>query len=736
MAPRLDHDESSLLLTLEEISQLVSGSHNPQETLANVVRLLQRRFATEVCSVYLLEPRSRELVLAETVGLKPEAVGRVRMRLDEGLTGLTAQQAKPVVERDAFAHPRFKYFPDAGEDRYHAFLGVPLLDSGEVTGVLVLQTAQAREFTQDEVRMLLTAASQLSPLVGEAWVLKQVEGSRDPGEAAEVTPYARRLAGTPLSPGAGAGSAYWASRFEWDLLQAKATDPAHERRRLDEALALARRETERLSERIATLVGDAEGGILEAQLLILQDRTVEEDLTELLGGGASAEAAVLRAVQKYSRAFEQIADNYFRERLYDIKDVFRRILRHLRPFPVGRRRATGRLVLVGEEASVADLFNMDADRLAGIVVEQGGRTSHAAILARSLGIPMVSQVGDLMEAVRRDDTLLVDGDQGLVYVQPTQDLLRRWLPPQGSWSAPRSPAAVADPARPPDAEEPGRPAIEANINLLSEVVPALEQGARGVGLYRTEFLILYRRSLVGEEQQVRHYRQLLRMLAGRPVNIRTFDLRAEKAPVPLTGRPDAGRLDWRLVLRSPSVQRVFHEQVRAILRAAVEGPARILVPLVVSSEQLAWVKATVAAARQELRDEGLPQGADVPLGIMIEVPVAATMTEEWAPEVDFLCVGTNDLLAAAMGVGRDDPVSEIVCDPLHPGLLRTLSTVVSAARAAGKPVTVCGEMAATPQGIRVLSGLGVDVLSVAVSQIPAARAALAAYRPRAGAPAR
>jgi phosphoenolpyruvate-protein kinase (PTS system EI component) len=194
--------------------------------------------------------------------------------------------------------------------------------------------------------------------------------------------------------------------------------------------------------------------------------------------------------------------------------------------------------------------------------------------------------------------------------------------------------------------------------------------------------------------------------------------------MPLAGQPDSGGLDWRLVLRSPAVQRVFRQQVRAILRAALEGPARILIPLVVSSEQLAWVQSTIAASREELGSEGLSYAEDVPLGIMIEVPIAATMIQEWAGEVDFLCVGTNDLLASTMGVGRDDPLSEILCEPLHPGLLRMLAQIISTARSAGKPVTVCGEMAATPRGISLLADMGVDSLSVAADRVAQVRESL------------
>lgn len=712
--------ESSLLLTLEEISRLISHCRKPQQTLTNVVRLLQQRFGTEVCSVYLLEPRNRELVLAETVGLHPDAVGQVRMRLDEGLTGLVAQQAGPVVVKEASTHPRFKYFPEAGEDRYHSFLGVPLLEAGQVTGVLVLQTVQVRDYSASEVRMLVTAAAQLSPLVCEAWMLTQVEGAHGKEAAAAATAEGQQLTGTSLSPGVGIGAAYWSQRFDWDLLAKSAGTFEQEQQRLRAAMELARQETERLAQRLADLLGEDQGGILQAQVLILQDAKIEEDLTSFLSLGASAEAAVLRCVEKYNRLFQQIANAYFRERLYDIKDVFRRILWQLQPGTADTGSQSQRLILVGEDASVAELFAVELERLAAIVVEQGGQTSHAAILARSLGIPMVAQVPNLLATVRAGAQLLVDGHRGLVYLQPAERLLAEYREKQTGRVIVREPEA-ASVAR--AAVRPG-PILEANINLVAEVGRALADGATGVGLYRTEFLVLSHRAIIGEEQQVRNYRQLLTRLDGRSATIRTFDLRAEKAPPRSADQPDPGCLDWRLVLRSAAVQRVFRQQVRAILRAGVAGPVRILVPLVVSTEQLTWIKQAIIEAQDELRREGLEMASNVPVGIMIEAPVAATMVEDWASQVDFLCLGTNDLLASSMGVSRDDPVAEIVCDPLHPGLVRTVRHVINAAHAASRKVTVCGEMAVTERGVRLLAEMGADALSVAVNHVARVRRSL------------
>jgi phosphotransferase system enzyme I (PtsP) len=708
--------EGSLLLTLEEISQLVSHSHHSSETLTNIVRLIQGRFHTAVCSVYFFVPRRGELVLGATVGLEPEAIGQVRMRLDEGLTGLVAQKMAPVAVANAFEHPRFKYFPEAGEDPYHSFLGVPLLEGGTLQGVLVVQTREPRQFSPSEVRMLVTVAAQLAALVGDAMLLDQVSAVAHPSTAEPPREAAALLHGVSLSPGVGLGQAYVVDAVEeWRRdVPDKGRGVVEERRRLIEAMIRAREEITHLSQRISELVGEDHGAILQAQLMIMQDRTIERDLDACLEAGAAAESALLATLDKYVAALQKVATPFFHERIYDIKDVFHRILWQLRPRQPAD--ATGdRLVLVAREASVMELFAVDLDHLAAVVIEHGGPQSHAAILARSLGIPMVGQVADFGALLHSGRRLLVDGSAGSVTLDPESLCV---MPSRGV-AALRAATVSSPPA-------PGLPGIEVNINLLYEARSAVSQGAAGVGLYRSEFLFLARRTLPTEDEQVGIYRKLMQIMAGRPVTIRTFDLRPDKLTAySHFGSAAARPFDWRLVLESPALQQLLQDQIRALLRASTEGPLRILVPLVTSSELLDFVLETLAKARDSLTQEGLPFAADVPLGVMIEVAAAASLVPTWAEQVSFFALGTNDLTASALGLDRDDSLLAREADTLHPGLVRLIHDVVEDAHAAGRPVSVCGEVAADPLGALALAALGVDSLSVAVNQLDVTRQALA-----------
>jgi len=716
--------ESSLLLTLEEISQLISHSHNPHETLENIVRLIQGRFCTDVSSVYLLEPESGELVLAATVGLDQSGVGRVRMRFDEGLTGLVAERMSPIMEPDAFTHPRFKYFPEAGEDPYHSFLGVPLIESGMVQGVLVVQTMERRPFSPNEIRMLVTVGSQLAPLVSGARMLERVaatdvEADEALASAARARP-PRWLSGCPLSPGTGLGQAYLIGQNGGlgEVPDSAAADAGVEHERLLRAMEAAREEITRLSRRISHLVGEDHGAILQAQLMILQDSTVERDLAGWLATGATAEWALTRTLDKYVATFQKLTNPFFQERIFDIKDVFRRILWHLRPQATAAALGKERLVLVAQEASVLDLFSVDLDHLVGVVVEHGGPHSHAVIIARSLGIPMIGQVPGLIDQFKAGQLLRIDGTTGQIELDPSVDVDDDGCEPSpplvvahrnGQCSA-----AVAD--------RPGMPRIEANVNLLSEAAQVLASGASGVGLYRSEMLFLARRTLPTEEEQVEIYRKLIDALKGRPATIRTFDLRPDKLAHGSTAASSmAQTLDWRLVLESPILQRLFKEQVRAILRAAATGPVRLLIPLVTRSRLLEFGIATVEQARQELLREDLEFGRDVPLGVMIEVAAVTPLVDAWSDRIDFFSLGTNDLIASALGINRDDPVGTLGDDILHPGLIRMIGEMIASAHRAGRPVSVCGEMAADPEGAIALAALGANSLSLAVDRVPSIR---------------
>ncbi len=381
----------------------------------------------------------------------------------------------------------------------------------------------------------------------------------------------RCLSGSSLSPGIGLGQAYLIGQdgAHGEITDSVGHDPAVEHQRLNGAMEAAREEITRLSRKISNLVGEDHGAILQAQLMILQDSTVERDLAGCLAAGLSAESSLARTLDKYVATFQKLTNPFFQERVFDVKDVFRRILWHLRPRPAAAAPAEERLVLVAQEASVLDLFSVDLDQLVGVVVEHGGPQSHAVIIARSLGIPMIGQVAGVFDHFKTGQLLRIDGATGRIELDPSPDEANDGPSPSIVQVHRNGEGTLTL------AERPGMPRVEANVNLLSEAAQVRVTGASGVGLYRSEMLFLARRTLPTEEEQVEIYRKLIDALEGRPATIRTFDLRPDKLAHGSTAATSAAqKLDWRLVLESPILQRLFKEQVRAILlrRSVGAGP--------------------------------------------------------------------------------------------------------------------------------------------------------------------
>lgn len=712
--------DSDLLLTLGEVSAIVSNSHDLAETLSNIVRSIQARFGADVCSVYTVEHETKELVLRATVGLNVDSINRIRMSLREGLTGLVAEKQQPVSVEDAPQHPRYRYFPDSGEEQYHSFLGVPLVQGGVVQGVLVIQHRGPKRYTADQIRLFQGVAAQIAILVTNARLTSDLAdtvrrqeqellaGSREPGKRLE------EIIGVGACPGYAAGRALRFEEFDFDnpvLVARNPGSPAEEKALLEVAVARGREDINRAAAHLAELFGDQFGALMQAQRLMLEDKSVQRELQRLIDAGHSVEQAVVTVCRQYLRAFAKLDNPVFYERIYDIKDVFRRVLGHVAANRLGPE-GNVKVIVVAHEVSLLELFSCDLSRVAGVAVEKGGAFSHVAILARSLGIPMVTHAHGLLTNVREGDELFLDAESGLVAINPMggrRETLERLA------------LAEAQPIEDdPTVTSPIR--LETTVNLLPEVARTVRNGGMAVGLFRSEFLELACRTFPTEEEQLEAYRKMLRILDGRPLTLRTLDLRADKM-FGITGDPQfqTQSWDWRLVDQLPHVQELVRTQIRAALRAAADGPLRVLFPMMATERQFARALSLVREARRTLVEEGLPFGADVPIGVMIEVPAAAMHIRGWAPKVDFVCVGSNDLLHSILGIERDDDRLLLLKTPLEPTYLRTVRHVIKHAHAAGRPVTVCGEAASNPKAILALYALGADALSVPPDDLPKAR---------------
>ena len=458
--------------------------------------------------------------------------------------------------------------------------------------------------------------------------------------------------------------------------------------------------------------------MFDAQQLMLKDQGFLARLEELIRDGLSAEAAVDQTVNEFVAQFAGLTDAYLKDRAADIKDIGQRVLRHLLGISERQRPFATGIVLVAGGVSLSDLAMVEQQDLKGVVLASGGVTSHASILAKSLEIPTVVGAERAEEVIREGDQLIVDGNAGVVYVNPSAEIVREFDRLEREY---RAFNRELETLRDLHAEtlDGHRVRLCANIGLLGDMNLALLHGAEGIGLYRTEVPFLSHRDFLSEDEQVELYRRVVDGMGGKPVTIRTLDLGADKYPPYLNiPREDNPFLGWRSIRISLELPEIFKAQLRAILRTAVNRPVQIMFPMISSLEEIRRAKELLAEAQEELRAAGEPVPDAMPVGMMMEVPSAVYLAPYLVREVDFISIGTNDLIQYVLAVDRNNRKVAPLYEPLHPAVIQMVANAVSVAKQAGKPVSICGEMAADPVCTLLLVGLGFDDLSMGPFFIP------------------
>ncbi|HEU4404255.1 MAG TPA: phosphoenolpyruvate--protein phosphotransferase [Polyangiaceae bacterium] len=556
-----------------------------------------------------------------------------------------------------------------------------------------------------------------------------------PAPRSSVPPPPSTLRGLGGSPGVAVGPALVVAprRLQFARRLVRSYEVDGELERVRAAVGRAQGELREMSERAGGRLSGAEQNILEAYVLMLGDELLAESVERNVRlNRQCAEWAVASAIEEMAASLASAADAYLRERSHDIEFVGERLLIALTG---DRRPALPRsdepAVVVAHDLSPADLLAASERPLKGLATEAGTRTSHTAIVARALGIPAVVGVEGLMAQVASGETLVVDGLRGTVTVRPTDEVSARSRA-RGERHRAFALRLLGDAARPAELACGERVRLYANIELASEAPCAVEHGAEGVGLYRTEFLYLDRERPPSEDEQFEHYRTALEGAGGRPVTFRTFDIGADKVPAPASSlallperNPALGTRAVRLGLLRPEL---FLAQLRALWRASAHGPLRVMVPMVSSLREWAEVKALFRRAAEEVDRAGQARAADVPLGAMIEVPAAAILADLFAAECAFLSLGTNDLVQYTLAVDRLSPLLAHLASHFDPAVLRLVRGVAAAAERSGRPLTACGTMASDPLGALLLVGLGLRGLSMEPGAIPEIKEALGRVR--------
>jgi len=702
-----------MLNTLHSIVNAVNKAPGLQEALSVLVVAVKDAIACDVCSIYLLDENARSNVLMATIGLAPEAVGKVRLPMGRGLVGLVTERAEPVNVADASAHPRYFRVTDTGETRFRGFLGVPIIQNRRVLGVLVVRQLQTRKFQDEEVSFLFTLAAQLAGAITYA---------RASGELNAMTggeePLHRFFSGQAGYAGVAIGTAVVAYRVS-DLDSVpdrQADDPDAECERLRRAVREVGKDLRTLQARVGEQLPSEDRALFDALLLMLESESLLQQTEDAIRSGLWAPAALRNTISGHAQIFDAMEDSYLRERASDVRDLGRRLLTHLEHDQPQEMSFPDDTILVGEDISAMQIAEVPPGQLVGIVSAAGSGSSHAAILARAMGIPAVMGVAEMPVGRIQGRHLVVDAYRGRVYVDPTPAVCaeyRRLLEEE------RALGFEVETLRglPSETTDGQQVPLYLNTGLVNEMRSEEQAEAEGVGLYRTEVPFMVRDRFPGEETQLQNYRRVLESFKPRPVTLRTLDVGGDKDLPYFPVSEQNPFLGWRGVRISLQHPEIFLTQIRAMLRADIGlGNLQIMLPMITSVSEVDELRILIERAHDELLEEGFPVSMPS-VGVMIEVPSAVYQIEELSRRVDFISIGSNDLTQYLLAVDRNNPRVADLYDELHPAVLRALNMAVEGAHRFDRPVSLCGEMAGNPLATILLVGMGVDALSMSVGSL-------------------
>lgn len=711
-----------MLKVLKRIVQDVTTAPDLTDALITLVQRVRVAIAAEAVSVFLIDNKHADYVLIATDGLNKQAEIQVRIPLGCGVTGLVGKREEPINLDNASAHPDYYQNPLLGEDHLKAFLGVPIIQHRKLLGVLSVQREEQRYFDDAEEAFLITLASQLGGIIAHAEATGELEQLTRPPLQKAIKGDGVQLALTGIGsvPGIAIGTAVVVyPPADIDAVPRHTTEHIeHEIALFYDALQATRDSIHRLGRRIKSSIADEEHALFDVYLRILdKDSLGEEVAQEIRKEHLTAQAALAAVIKRHVQQFEDMKDDYLRERASDFCDIGRRVLAKLQSVQQEEIDYPRRTILVGDEITAAALAEVPEGQLVGVVSVKGASNSHVAILARSMGVPAVMGVRGLKIEQLPRRALIVDGYYGHVFISPSKSLLAEYkLLVEEEDKLNQSLESLRD--KPAETTDDYRISLQVNTGLAVDAGLSMSVGAEGVGLYRTEIPFMSRDRFPSEDEQYIIYKQILKAFAPHWVTMRTLDIGGDKVLPYFPVTEDNPYLGWRGIRVTLDHPEVFLLQIRAMIRAN-EGlnNLRIMFPMVTSLSEVEEAIYLVDKACQELREEGVVIERPL-IGVMIEVPAAVYMIRELARCVDFISVGSNDLTQYLLAVDRNNARVAGIYDALHPAMIRTLSKIVEGGHAEGVDVSICGEMASDPLAVIVLIAMGYDALSMNSSSLP------------------
>ncbi len=711
--PRTSSTEPALRVITRRLREIMAASGDGQSRLDQIVRQISGLMVAEVCSIYL-KRQDGSLELFATEGLNASAVYTTRMKRGEGLVGRCAELAIPINEPDAQNHPAFSYRPETGEEIYHSLLAVPVVRGGTVYGVVVVQNRTLRVYSDEDVEVLQTTAM----VVAEQIVSGAVAGA---GSALDLgRAQSAAIKGEPISEGIALGHIVL---HEPRVVVTKllADDPAAEVLRLDAAVAKLRASLDEMLGQETLAKAGAHRDVLEAYRMFANDKGWLRRMREAVKEGLTAEAAVERVLNSTRSRMLRQNDPYWRERLRDLDDLSDRLLRIL----AGRENASREslelpidTILVARNMGPAELLDYDRSRLRALVIEDGSGQSHVAIVAKALGLAAVGNVKGLIERVSTGDAAIIDAETGEIHLRPPAEMVAAYADKarfrarrQQQYRSLRDlPAVTKDGI-----------AIDMRINagLLVDMPHLAESGAAGIGLFRTELQFMVSDTFPRLERQTLTYRQILEEAGDKPVVFRALDIGGDKT-LPYLRQPkeENPAMGWRAIRMSLDRPALFRTQVRALLRAAGGRTLSVMVPMISSVAEIDAARALIEREQAIMRQRGgWPPPTAVRIGAMVEVPSILFEIDALMARVDFVSVGSNDLMQFLFAADRGNARVSNRYDSLSVPALVALKQIAEAGRRSNTPVTLCGELAGRTLSAMALLGIGYRSISMSPAAI-------------------
>ena len=702
-------------LLLRLLRETLTANKPAQERLDEFTRLVAGHLVAEVCSFYVLRGGSEILELYASEGLNPEAVRRAQLRVGEGLVGLIARDRAAINAPEAREHPAFRYLPETREEQYTSFLGVPVQGGGRLRGVLVVQNRVARRYTEDEVAALETFAAVLGESSDSAGLLPRA------GQAAPV-----HLHGSPAAEGLAIGVAALREP-PYSLPNPVAQDVETEKIRLRDAIEALRGDLDRLLESEAAQSHEGPRDVLEAFRLFAHDKSWMRRIEEGVAAGLTAEAAVDQARTDTRARLARVADPYIRARFDDLDDLAERLIRKLLGVrEIDPEDLPENAILVARALGPGELLDYGRERLKGVVLEEGSSGAHAAIVAKSLGIPMIVQARGALEAIEQGDPIIVSGDQGQAHVRPHPDVLAAFRDKislkeqeRAAYAVWRNLPAVSLDGR--------RVRLYMNAGILADLPSLRDSGAEGVGLLRTELQFFIRARLPRRSDQESFYRAILKSAGDKRVVFRTLDVGSDKVLPYLnlqTRREENPALGWRALRVGLDRPALLKMQLQALLRAAEGGPLTVMFPMVAEREEFQKAKALLLREADRIAESGGLRPSKLEIGAMLETPSLAYAHDDFLSEADFLSIGGNDLAQFFFAADRSNDRVSWRYGVLKPSFLRFMREICDRCAGFGLPLSFCGEAAARPTAAVALAALGVESLSMRPASIPPVKKAI------------